>query len=67
VILPTISAVTYTITPSGITQSGAAITGNLSSVKFDASSAQVGMYDLVAEATIGGEDFSLSETIIVTD
>ena len=65
--LPTISAVSYTFTQSGITQSSPTISGNTSQVKFDASAAQLGMYDLVAEATIGGEDFSLSAIIVVVD
>lgn len=67
VTLPTISAVTYTLTPTGITQNSASISGNTSTVKFDGSSAGLGVYEILAEATIGGEDYSLEEAIEVIE
>jgi hypothetical protein len=65
--LPTISAATYTITPAGITQSGAAISGAITTVKLDASSASLGTYNVVAEITAGGEDYSLEQDFEVID
>jgi hypothetical protein len=67
VTLPTITAATYTVTPAGITQSGAAITGTRTKVKLDATNANLGSYRVVAEITAGGEDYSISEHIAVVD
>jgi hypothetical protein len=67
VTLPTITAATYTITPAGITQSGAAISGSVTTVKLDASAASLGTYKVVAEITAGGEDYSLEADIEVID
>jgi hypothetical protein len=63
--LPTITAATYTITPAGITQSGAAISGSVTTVKLDASAASLGTYNVVAEITAGGEDYSIETDLEV--
>jgi len=67
VTLPTITAAVYVITPTGITQSGAAISGRITTVKLDASSADLWVYTVRAEITAGGEDFSLQDQFIVVD
>lgn len=67
VTLPTITAATYTIEPAGITQSGAAISGATTTVKLDASAASLGTYNVVAEITAGGEDYSLETDLEVID
>ena len=65
--LPTISAATYTIEPSGITQSNTAIDGSVTSVKLDATDASLGKYIITAEITAGGEDYSMASELEVTD
>ena len=67
VTLPTITAQTYTITPSGVTQSGPTISGTKTTVKFDASAADLGLYTVLADITAGGEDYSLEEQLVVVD
>ena len=65
--LPTISAVTYTFTPSGPTQSSPTTTGTRTRVKFDATSASLGTYQCLAEITANGEDYSTTASIEVVD
>ena len=65
--LPSISAAVYTLTPTGITQSGPTISGAVTTVKLDASAASLGTYNLVVEITAGGEDYSLETDLEVID
>lgn len=63
--LPSITSATYTIDPAGITQSLATIDGTKTTVKLDASGADVGTYRVVAEIVADGEDHSQEESLEV--
>lgn len=65
--LPTISAVTYTLDPATVTSGSPTTSGTRTRVKFDASAAEIGTYQCLAEITAGGEDYSTLATFDVVD
>lgn len=65
--LPTISAVTYTFDPPTVTSSSPTTIGTRTRVKFDASAAEIGTYQCLAEITANGEDYSTLATFEVVD
>jgi hypothetical protein len=67
VTLPSISGATYTITPAGITQTNPSTSGTVTRVKLDAANAAPGIYQIVAEITANGEDFSMADRLVVLD
>lgn len=67
VVLPTITSATYTVTPDGVTQSNAAISGLRTKVKLDASAVDVGEYSILAEIIVNGEDVSASQDFEVIE
>lgn len=65
--LPTISAVTYTLSPPTVTSGSTSTIGTRTRVKLDASAAELGTYQCLAEITANGEDYSALATFDVVD
>jgi hypothetical protein len=65
--LPSISSVDYTITPDGIVESDETTVDLRTRVKLDATAADLGTYEILAEIVSAGEDYSMRTTLEVIE